>query len=256
MRDHAPPVRLVPFVNSTDLEAQVKIAFGDTAQTPLEEALEEAHQVIERQGLQIVALDELVRQLQAEKMVLEDQLRQYGGTGHFRHHAVPSNPLSTTPTRHITSSTIITTPTRPLVASQGHHTAPAMLHTRPTGNSPLLYRSTGRVPAPSNHFPSPSQRSISNVPSTSQHTVRNVPPPLRQESARKVSPLKVLGSFTAETFNDLRIADHHHNSVCNIVELIHPENWQSSLLDMGVTDTDGVCELIKAMELDVQTLER
>ena len=233
----ATAVRLFPFVNSANLEAQLKIASAGVTKTPPTDA----KYIIEEQSLQIAALDELVRKLQAEKAVLEDELRQYRHSGNSHHNTTPSNPLTVKPTHYGSGS-------------QGRYTAPATLHARSVGNPPISHDSVGRVPLPSRHH-------VSNLPSPSRRSIHSPPPPSHQGPSRfaptpNISPLRVLGQSTANTFNDLEIPDYKHNVICDIVESVIPEKWQSSLLDLGIADADGVSDLIRAMELDTYGPER
>ena len=68
---------------------------------------------------------------------------------------------------------------------------------------------------------------------------------------KKVSPLRFLGHTTAECFNDLGVPDHHHNTVCDIVESTLPAKWESSLVGFGIVGEDDVGRLIEAMESDL-----
>jgi hypothetical protein len=250
-------VRAFPFLSSTNLDAQLNTAFGGTVSAPLEEA----YQVVREQGAQIRALDALVKQLRAEKEALENQLDEC-------HSRLATPPNIASPTRILSTST--TTPTRVVRLSQHNHTAPATLHTRP------LYRPTGEAPSPphcsASNVPSPSDHSIGEGPFSSYRSAGGVPLPSRHPApptqsawpreptqfalTQRVSPLRVLGPCTVDISRRLGIPDHHHNTLCAIVESVLPENWELSLVDSGVVDTDGVCELIRAMELDIQSTDR
>ena len=123
-QDRVAAVGMFPILNSASLEAQLGIAPSSTTSM----SLEDAYQVIQEQGSQITVLDELVVQLQTEKVALEGQLTQCYCTGiplsdtiHSNstatmstHRFVPvtPSPTVTTPAHHLSSSTCIATSTR------------------------------------------------------------------------------------------------------------------------------------------------
>ena len=235
---------MFPILDNASLEVQLGIAPSPTASM----SLEEAYQVIKEQSSQISALDELVVQLRAEKVVLETQLAQHCSTDVLHSDTIHSNSTAGMSTRHFiptTPSPTVTAPPRHLIPSIGAATSS---HAKiPSKNRHTRHASPSRSPAMLH------THSIGQVPSPSHRSVHrsHLQKPPQSTHHKRVSPLRFLGDTTVECFDDLGVPDHHHNTVCDIVESTLPVKWESSLVSFGVVGEEDVGKLIEAMEFDL-----
>lgn len=202
-RDPRSAVQPFPILDNTSLKAQLNALSGNTVDPPLNEA----YRVINQQNLQIEILDELVRQLQEEKAVLESQLEQFLSLDTPCRNP-PSNSITASPTHRVHPSSSGTTHPSSDLPSRSHCTGPSFVASSASRPPASLHMSSvGQVP-PSQHSRPPIQRSH----------FRDTPQPSHQ----RVFPLRVLGPATIDIFEHLWIADHHHNTVCDIVESALP----------------------------------